>query len=87
MSTFSEVWHRYLEERNGIRFCIFPRPGRAGPGHQDADGITLKGGGYGHGVGMSQTAANEMAKEGYSYEEILEYFFREIEFVDIYGVK
>ena len=36
---------------------------------------------------MSQTAANEMAKEGYSYEEILEYFFREIEFVDIYGVK
>ena len=54
---------------------------------QDADGITLKGGGYGHGVGMSQTAANEMAKEGYSYEEILEYFFREIEFVDIYGVK
>ena len=54
---------------------------------QDADGITLKGGGYGHGVGMSQTAANEMAKEGYSYEEILEYFFREIEFVDIYGAK
>lgn len=54
---------------------------------QDVDGITLKGGGYGHGVGMSQTAANEMAKEGYGYEEILEYFFREIEFVDIYSVK
>jgi stage II sporulation protein D len=42
--------------------------------------ITLTGSGYGHGVGMSQNAANEMAKEGYSYEEILNYFFRDIEF-------
>jgi stage II sporulation protein D len=41
--------------------------------------ITLTGAGYGHGVGMSQNAANEMAKEGYSYEEILNYFFRNIE--------
>ncbi|MDO5798552.1 MAG: SpoIID/LytB domain-containing protein [Eubacteriales bacterium] len=52
---------------------------------QDAKEILLKGGGYGHGVGMSQSAANEMAKEGYTYEEILEYFFREIEFGDIQG--
>lgn len=43
--------------------------------------VTIKGGGYGHGVGMSQTAANEMAKEGYSCEEILNYFFRDIEIV------
>ena len=52
---------------------------------QDAKEILLKGGGYGHGVGMSQSAANEMAKEGYTYEEILEYFFRDIEFGDIQG--
>ena len=30
--------------------------------------------GYGHGVGLSQYGANEMAKEGYSWQEILEYF-------------
>jgi len=29
--------------------------------------------GYGHGVGMSQYGANGMAKDGYSYEEILKY--------------
>ncbi len=31
--------------------------------------------GVGHGVGMSQYAANEMAKAGNDYAEILEYFF------------
>ena len=51
---------------------------------QDEEGITLKGGGYGHGVGMSQTAANEMAEEGYTYEEILNYFFRDIELEEMF---
>lgn len=41
--------------------------------------VSLVGGGYGHGVGMSQNGANEMAKEGYTCEEILDYFFREVE--------
>lgn len=40
--------------------------------------VLLKGGGYGHGVGMSQNAANEMAKEGYTFHEILDYFFRDV---------
>ncbi len=31
--------------------------------------------GCGHGIGMSQFAANEMAKEGKSYQELLSYFF------------
>ena len=31
--------------------------------------------GNGHGLGMSQWTANEMAKKGSSYQEILEYFF------------
>ena len=44
------------------------------------DCVEITGGGFGHGVGMSQTAANEMAKEGYSWQEILEYFFRDITF-------
>ncbi len=42
-------------------------------------GVTLHGGGYGHGVGMSQNAASEMGKQGYSYKEILNYFFRDVE--------
>ena len=42
--------------------------------------------GYGHGVGMSQLGANEMAKEGYSYEEILLHFYTGTELAKIkYG--
>lgn len=33
------------------------------------------GGGYGHGVGMSQNGAQAMAKAGMGYEEILKYFY------------
>lgn len=35
--------------------------------------FTVKG--YGHGVGMSQNGANYMAKQGSSYEEILEHYY------------
>lgn len=47
--------------------------------------LTFKfnGTGYGHGVGMSQWGANEMAKQGYDYEDILSHYYKDIEFVDI----
>ena len=35
--------------------------------------------GYGHGVGMSQYGANNMAKLGFTYEEILKYYYQDIE--------
>lgn len=38
-------------------------------------GYTLIGGGYGHGVGMSQNGARALGGEGASYQRILEYFF------------
>ncbi len=39
-------------------------------------GYTLTGGGYGHGVGMSQNGARALGEEGASYRMILEYFFQ-----------
>lgn len=46
---------------------------------RQSDGTyVLHGGGYGHGLGMSQNAANGMAKAGMSYEEILKYFYQDI---------
>ncbi|MGC4018797.1 MAG: SpoIID/LytB domain-containing protein [Muricomes sp.] len=43
---------------------------------QDADGrMRITTVGIGHGLGMSQWTANELAKEGKSYEEILQNFF------------
>lgn len=41
--------------------------------------FTIKGGGYGHGVGLSQNAAQEMALSGMNYRQILEYFYDGIE--------
>ena len=42
----------------------------------DVVSITTRG--YGHGVGMSQYGANEMAKLGYTYDEILKYYYQNI---------
>lgn len=35
--------------------------------------------GYGHGVGMSQYGANGMANNGYTYDQILKYYYKDIE--------
>ena len=42
-------------------------------------GYTFVGGGYGHGVGMSQNGANAMAKLGLRYDEILHFFYKDVE--------
>ena len=39
-------------------------------------GYTLRGGGFGHGVGMSQNGARQMAQEGYSAMDILLFFYQ-----------
>ena len=39
------------------------------------DSFIIRGGGYGHGIGMSQNGANELAKSGKDYIEILEFFY------------
>lgn len=47
----------------------------AGKENGNVVGYTLTGGGFGHGVGMSQNGAKEMAKAGYSADEMLLYFY------------
>jgi len=42
---------------------------------KQGENYVLKGGGYGHGIGMSQNGANEMAKAGKTHEEILTFFY------------
>lgn len=43
--------------------------------------FTVKG--YGHGVGMSQTGADSIAKQGKNYEEIIHHFYSNVEIKDI----
>jgi stage II sporulation protein D len=47
-------------------------------------GIALTGGGYGHGVGMSQNGVKALADSGKGYEEIVAYFYVGIEMGFIY---
>ena len=48
-----------------------------------ADGkVTFTGSGYGHGVGMSQWGAYQMATEGASAADIIHYYFKDVELVN-----
>lgn len=47
-------------------------------------GYTLTGGGFGHGVGMSQNGAKEMAKSGWTAQDILLFFYENCSLKSIY---
>lgn len=40
--------------------------------------IVLRGGGFGHGIGMSQYGARGMAEKGHDYKEIIDYYFENV---------
>lgn len=64
---------------------LFKKNGKALPSanfvcdsYVDANGVTkikFTGGGFGHGVGMSQYGAGNMCKKGYKYVDILEHYY------------
>ena len=45
--------------------------------------VLLKGKGYGHGVGMSQEGAMEMADKNYNYREVIKYYYRNVFIVSL----
>ena len=50
---------------------------------KENDNIKFSVKGYGHGVGMSQTGADTMAKQGSNYEDIIKHFYKDVEIKDI----
>ena len=44
--------------------------------HLDGDYIILEGRGFGHGVGLCQEGAMQMAKDGYSHSQIARFYFK-----------
>ena len=46
---------------------------------QNNNNVIIKTKGYGHGVGMSQYGANGMAKEKYTYDQILKYYYKDVD--------
>lgn len=52
-------------------FCVFKPVYTQG----QLSGYRIIGGGYGHGIGMSQNGVNEMVKSGMNYKQVLEFFY------------
>jgi len=52
----------------------------------DTDNVTFTVIGYGHGVGLSQTGSDSMAKNGSSCEEIIKHFYTDVNIVDVNSI-
>lgn len=50
----------------------------------EGDNVIIKGYGYGHGVGMCQWGAMEMARRGYNYKKILSHYYKGVRVCRIY---
>ena len=50
---------------------------------KSGDNYLIKTRGYGHGVGMSQYGANEMAKKGFDYRDIISHYYQNSEMTKI----
>lgn len=50
---------------------------------RDGDNIKFSVKGYGHGVGMSQTGADSMAKQGNSADDIIKHFYTGVEITEV----
>lgn len=50
--------------------------------HTTQEKIVMQGKGYGHGVGLSQEGAMNMAKQGYNYKGIIDFYFQEVHIIN-----
>lgn len=48
------------------------------------DSVLFKGRGYGHGLGMCQEGAMKMSKLGYNYIDILNFYYKNIQLIDLH---
>jgi stage II sporulation protein D len=79
--TFSEFLYgkqdlnaiRIFFKLNSTRFVI----------EENAETVTFLGQGFGHGVGLCQEGAIRMAELGYSYKEILEYYYTGVHLIQL----
>ena len=51
----------------------------ASSGGSGGSDVTIQGSGSGHNVGMSQWGARAMAEQGYSYEDILRFYYTDVD--------
>jgi stage II sporulation protein D len=54
--------------------------------YEKGDHLTLKGKGFGHGVGLCQEGAMEMARVGYTYTDIIHFYYQNVVIVDYHTI-
>lgn len=52
--------------------------------YKEGDSVVFEGKGYGHSLGMSQEGAMRMTKLGYSYTDVLNFYYRNIQIIDMH---
>lgn len=52
--------------------------------YREGDSVVFEGKGYGHSLGMSQEGAMRMTKLGYSYTDVLNFYYRNIQIIDMH---
>lgn len=62
-------------------YCIFEECKENGV----LTGYTITGGGYGHGIGVSQNAVSNMVKAGMTYDEILSFYYEGTDLINVYS--
>ncbi len=74
------VYQTEIQLNNGqIRTDVSMVPSACFEVAEVSDGkIVLRGGGFGHGIGMSQYGAKSMAELGHSYKDIINYYYENI---------
>ncbi len=63
----------------GLQSALFTMQKQIDPGEQWISSVTFSGSGSGHGLGMSQYGAAGMAGQGYSFQDILQYYYTGVE--------
>lgn len=52
--------------------------------YKEGDSVVFEGKGYGHSLGMSQEGAMRMTKLGYTYTDVLNFYYRNIQIIDMH---
>lgn len=49
----------------------------------EGEHVVFEGIGFGHGVGLCQFGANTLAKNGFNYQDIIKYYYKNVEIIDL----
>jgi len=82
-NTIRNVLGKYLQEtilnNESVRTNFTMIPSACFEVVEQSDGkVVLRGGGFGHGIGMSQYGAKAMSEAGYGYKDIIGYYYANV---------